>query len=131
VEAKQMYPVSLFSTLLGCLITLSAILCIGCGGKKTVTYTPVDSAAFDSANPEIKQMWDLALEQAGTNGFSPAVLTLRLLARENITPEQYAALRNASLNYEDQLRKQAAAGDEDAKKEMERIGVSPTPPKAK
>lgn len=127
----EKHPVRIFFTQLSCVFALFAILCVGCGGKKPETIKKIDPAAFDSATPEIKQKWDLALEQSSTNSFSSAILTLRLLARENVTQEQYAALRNAMLNYEDQLRKIAKAGDEDAKKEMERIGVSPNPPTAK
>ena len=75
-------------------------------------------------------MWDQSIAQAGSGQFASAIMTLRLMGRQvQLTPEQWKALGNATVNYEDQLRAKVRAGDESARKEMETIGVSLDPPK--
>jgi hypothetical protein len=119
-----------FIARLSCVFALLAVLCGGCGKKNTApVLVPIDPAAFNNAAPQIKQMWEKSIAEASSNEFGSAIMTLRLMSREVDYPaDRWQVVRNATLSYEDQLRKKAAAGDESARKEMEKIGVSPNPP---
>ena len=106
---------------LGGAALLVALLC-GCG--KNLPKPSVDPRAFDAAAPEIKQFWDEALAASAANDPGSAISSLRLLSRQNISPEQRQAAQNALAVYEAKLREDAKRGDPAASKAMEVLGIS-------
>jgi hypothetical protein len=98
---------------------LAALLC-GCG--KNVPKAAVDPKAFDAAAPEIKQVWDQALAAAASNDFASAILTLRLMSRQPLSPEQGKAAHDAIIFYVTKLREAAKSGDPAATKAMKELG---------
>jgi hypothetical protein len=120
---------TIFFKRLGLALILLAAVCNACG-KKAPALGPINPAAFDNAPAEIKEMWDRALAQGNNKEFSAAILTLRAMGRPaSPTREQWEAMHNAVLKYENELRAKAQTGDESARADMEKLGVSPNPPK--
>ena len=105
---------------------LAALLC-GCGGNPP--KAAVDPRVFDAATPEVKQVWDQAMAAAGGNDPGSAIATLRLLSRQDISPQQREALHNALVAYEIRLREDARRGDPAANKAMKDLGLSSAPPR--
>jgi hypothetical protein len=127
-QAAPVWRAFRFLTQLSFVFAILAILCGGCG-KKAVVLGPVKPNAFDSAPEEIKQLWEQSIAEAGSNQFATAILTLQGMSRQaHASLEQWQAMHNASLNYEDQLRKQANSGDETARADMQKLGINPNPP---
>jgi hypothetical protein len=118
----------LLLTQLSLICVLLAILCVGCG-KKAVVLGPVKPNAFDSAPEEIKQLWERSIAEAGSNQFAAAITTVQGMSREaHASLEQWQAMHDACLVYEDQLRKLANSGDEAARADMQKLGINPNPP---
>ena len=105
---------------------LAALLC-GCG--RNPSKAAVDPKAFDAAAPEVKQVWDQAMAAAASNDPGSAIATLRLLSRQDISPQQREALHNALAAYEMRLREDAKRGDPAANKAMKDLGLSSAPPR--
>jgi hypothetical protein len=112
--------------LLSCLL---AILIVGCGQKSAPPPTKTNSPAFDNASPELKQLWEQATSSSANNQFGPAIVTLRQLSRQPLSPDQMNATHDAIVNCSNLLRERAKTGDADAKKQMEDLGLSLTAPK--
>ena len=110
---------------LGLAALLVALLC-GCA--KSASKPSVDPRAFDTAPPAIKQVWDEAVAASAANDPGSAILTLRVLSRQNISLEQRKAVQNALVAYEAKLREDAKRGDPAARKAMETLGFGSATP---
>jgi hypothetical protein len=103
---------------------LAALLC-GCG--KSSPKVEVNAKAFDAAAPEIKQVWDQAMAAASSNDFGSAILTLRLMSRQPLLPDQGKAVYEAIVYYQSKLKEAAKQGDPAATKAMKELGFSTAP----
>jgi hypothetical protein len=108
---------------------LLATLIVGCGQKSAPPPPKLNANAFENASPELKQMWEQATTSAANNQFGPAIVTLRDLSRQPLSPQQMDATHDAVVIYANQLRERVKAGDADAKKALEDLGMSLSPPK--
>ena len=96
----------------------AACLLTGCGDKP-YTLGKEDLAAFKSASPEIKQLWEEGLKADKANDYLVAGNNYRTLLAKGITPEQIAAVQTALGGMNTRLNEAAAKGDERAKKALE------------
>ncbi len=78
------------------LLTIVALplLLVGCGQKTASGPSPADKQAFDKAPPQLKQVWDQALEADQTNGYVLEQRLLYGLLKQPLAPEQQAAVSN-------------------------------------
>src|SRR5207237_814721 len=72
--------------------TTVLLFSIGCGGKKSAAPSSKDLQAFNSAAPDIKQMWETALQADKTNDYATAETLLYALVRPELTKEQQDAV---------------------------------------
>jgi hypothetical protein len=89
------------------------------------TVTAEDKRAFDSASPEVKQLWTGALESAKTNGYVDCQNQLNLLLQADITPEQKAAALREGRTMSDKLMAAADKGDPAAKEALQQLQTHP------
>jgi hypothetical protein len=66
---------------------------IGCG-QKAGDLSAAEMRAFETASPEVKQQWQLALEGAKTNGYVVAQTVLYDLSRLELSAEQRRAVQH-------------------------------------
>jgi hypothetical protein len=77
---------------LGLLVSAVLVLIVaGCGGKSSAP-TANDLKAFDTASPDVKQMWQKALEADKSNDYAAAQTLLYALLRTEPTAEQREAV---------------------------------------
>jgi hypothetical protein len=77
------------------LVLLAApLLLIGCGQKAGSGPGTVDKQAFDQAPPQVKQVWEQALEADRTNGYVLSQTLLYGLSQQPLSPQQMAAVSN-------------------------------------
>lgn len=93
-----------------------------CSCKKAVLKVEFDPRAFDSAPPEVKQLWDEAMAASSRNDPGSAISLLRVLSREKISPEQQKTVYDAIVLNELKLKEDAKRGDPVARKAMEKLG---------
>ncbi len=97
------------------MVALSGLLVAGCGKGGGA-----NAKAFDSANPEVKTLWDKAQTAAKAKDYASALLTFRQLsARADLTPDQIKAMEVASTAVSDQMYEAANKGDAEATKAIE------------
>ena len=112
---------------LGTALLLAAVLAgfstAGC--KKQTESSKPNPAAFDTAAPEIKNIWDLALEADRTNDYYAAEVMLYDLTRKEITPEQLQAAKNQLVLTHHRMQDGVEKGDPEAKAAFEKIRMSP------
>ena len=102
------------------LVTVSTALLCGCGSGSSKVGS-ADLKAFDSASPELKELWQQSQAAAGTNDYVQAILALRALMPRDLSPEQRAAVETAMGAYDAKLTRAAARGDPEAKKALETL----------
>ncbi len=110
-----------------CLWLTPLLAALLCGCSKQAPQTTVDPKAFDTAAPEVKQMWDQATAAASQNDFASAIKNLRLLSRRQISPEQGQAIHDTMVAYEAKLTEAAKRGDATARKDMQTLGLGSVP----
>jgi predicted small lipoprotein YifL len=113
------------SKFLGRLTAVSAALLLlaGCGKKAPVTAD--DAQVFDKAAPELKQMWQIALEASKTNDYVTAEMVLYRLSRPELTPEQRDAINRQLTGLTERLNDAVAKGDPAAKAAVEELHRNP------
>lgn len=83
------------------LTLLAACLVAGAGCKKA---PPLESKAFDTAAPELKSSWQLAVAAMKTNGYALGLLELQnLRMRSDLTPQQISVIEDASKAFNDRF----------------------------
>lgn len=99
----------------------TGLLLIGCG-KSAQGLRDANAKLFTSAPAEIKAAWDAAGAAMATNGFAPAILTLKKLqALPGITPEQLKAVNETVTAVSDQMYDRINKGDAAAKEAMNQL----------
>ncbi|HEY9175627.1 MAG TPA: hypothetical protein VI136_25390 [Verrucomicrobiae bacterium] len=97
------------------LAALVGFLAIGCGKS-----AGSGAKAFNSANAEIKAIWDKGMAAATAKDYATALLTFRQLsARTDLTPDQVKAVEQTATAVNDQMYEAANKGDAEALKAIE------------
>jgi hypothetical protein len=93
-------------------LAFAAVLLFG-GCKKGNSSGPAaaEIKAFDTASPEVKRVWQAALEADRTNGYAAALTLYYSMLRENLTPEQHDAVGRVSTSLKQRLSDAAQKGD--------------------
>jgi hypothetical protein len=99
------------------------LLLAGCGKKALVNAD--DVRAFDKASPELKQMWQTALEAGKTNNYVTAEMVLYRLLRPELTPEQRDAISRQLTDLTERLNEAVTKGDPAAKAAVEELHRNP------
>ena len=101
-----------------------SLLC-GCGQKTGTQLSSAELKAFDSAPPEIKQMWSTALEVSKTNDYvGGQTLFYKLLSGE-LSPDQRSAVSKASTDLNTRLYAAFEKGDPQAQKAIQEMRANP------
>ncbi len=116
VRIERLKTLILFSSL----AVLSAALLCGCG-KGSSGGDSADQKAFDSASPELKELWAQSQAAAGTNDFVAAVMPLRSMLTRNLSEQQMQAVQTALGNLDAKLMRAASRGDPAAQKALEML----------
>ena len=104
------------------------VLALLCGCSKESPKPGVDPRAFDAAPPEIKQVWDQAMAASASNDLVSAILTLRMLGRQQISQELAKAASQAQLFYVTKLKEDAKRGDPAALEALETLRLGSAKP---
>ena len=99
------------------------LLLAGCGKKGLVTAD--DVRVFDKASPELKQMWQTALEASKTNDYVTAEMVLYRLSRPELTPEQRDAISRQLTDLTERLNVAVAKDDPAAKAAVAELHRNP------
>jgi hypothetical protein len=89
----------------------AALLLFGGCNKGNSTGPAAEIKAFDTASPEVKQVWQAALEADRTNGYAAALTIYYSMLREDLTPEQRDAVGRVSTSLKQRLSDAAQKGD--------------------
>lgn len=126
VPRAELQPkIFMTSKLLRHLTAASAALLLlaGCGKKAPVTAD--NTRVFDKASPEIKQMWQTALEASKTNDYVTAEMVLYRLSRPELTPEQTDAINRQLTALTERLNDAVTKGDPAAKAAVTELHRNP------
>ncbi len=107
------------------LTTASAALLLLAGCGKQALVTAGDPQVFDKAPPELKQMWQTALEASKTNDYVTAEMVLYRLSRPELTPEQSDAISRQLTSLTARLNDAVAKGDPAAKAAVAELHRNP------
>jgi len=99
------------------------LLLAGCGKKALVNAN--DTQVFDKASPELKQMWQIALEASKTNDYVTAEMVLYRMSRPELTPEQREAISRHLTDLTVRLNEAVVKGDPAAKAAVEELRRNP------
>lgn len=97
----------------------------GCGRNAADTGAAVPQQVFDNSVPELKQVWDRALEADRTNDFVGAQTLLYALTRSRLTPSQDQAVRGEMATVSKRMSDLAEKGDPAALKALEELRRNP------
>lgn len=98
---------------------LAAVLIFAGCGDSGFTLTKQERAAFNSATPEVKQLWEDALKADKANDYLTAGEKFRALLTNNISADQLVAVQTALGAFNIRLNDAAAKGDAAAQKALE------------
>ena len=104
-----------------CVSSGAVLLCAGCKQSGPAGPTTSDTKAFDSAPPEVKQMWQAALAADHTNDYAGGITLYYSLMREDLTPEQQAVVAKLSTNLKQRMSDAADKGDSAAKAAVQEL----------
>jgi len=97
------------------LLILSGLVLAGCGGSPQSAASRA-AKVFQSAPPEAKAGWDVAMAAIKTNGYVAASLALqKVMADPGLTPQQKQAAQDTGVALSDQMYEAANKGDANAK----------------
>ena len=101
-----------------------------CGNK--AGDRPPNLKAFDSAAPEIKEMWTAAREADRTNDYYRAEVLLYEMIRRDLPPDQVQAARNQLVITHHRMQDAVEKGDPVAKAALDQMRMAPPnrPPRA-
>jgi hypothetical protein len=106
----------LFRSLAFCLLVVAVAGLSGCGK----TAATDGNKAFQSASPDLKKSWDMAMAAMKTNGYAAAILHLQeLRAQPGLSAEQTKAVEETSTAISDKMYDAANDGDPAAKQAIE------------
>jgi hypothetical protein len=104
----------------------SLIALLGCDARS------VNKEAFNSAKPELQQIWQTALAANKASDYVRANTNLVSLLSREITPAQLVAVQDALASLNERMYTAAAKGDPAAQKSLEALKLSsPKPARAR
>ena len=106
------------STLASGILASALLLFNGCGNNE-YALSKQDLAAFKTATPEMKQLWEQGLKADRADDYLTAGNSYRALLTNNVTPDQLVALQNALGGLNQRLNNAAAKGDAAAQKALD------------
>ena len=106
-----------------CFILLLALV-VGCSKNSSC----VRSTAFENAPAATKELWGQAVAAAQTNDYAGAAVRMMSLRKEQLTPEQAAALESALKTVTEAMYQAADRGDPAALKAVEELKRRPRRP---
>jgi hypothetical protein len=108
------------------ILCLACLLVTACGGRKsTGEITASEKQAFDSAPPELKQMWLSGLEAVSTNDYAGAQTLFYGLLTQQLSPPQRQAVTKESTFVMDRIYAGIDKGDPAALKAAEELRRNP------
>jgi hypothetical protein len=114
---------ALIRVLTGMLCLAAGLLFSGCGDN-THKLSSADLAAFSTAAPEIKQIWERGLTASKAKDYLAAQTNFTTLLNGEITAEQLSALQLALGDLNQRMHEAAAKGDAAAQKALEALKAS-------
>jgi hypothetical protein len=112
-------------TILTISLAVAAVwLCGGCTKKISTGPTAADIKAFDTSTPELKQVWQAALDADRTNDYAKGLSLYYSLLSENLPPEQHDAVARLSTGLNQRLSDAAAKGDASAQAALQELRQS-------
>lgn len=113
---------TIHTTLFTISLALAAVLvCGGCKKSSAAAPAAAEVKAFDTAAPDVKQVWQAALQADGTNDYAGALTLYYSLLRENLTPEQQASVARVSTSLKQRMSDAAQKGDPAAQAAMQAL----------
>jgi|GEM_PF-7016214 len=104
-----------------CLIVLlSVIAIVGCS-KKDASTKAFDTA-FQSANNEVKDLWNKAMQGVKSNDYAEALISLMVLSqRTDLTPEQSNAVKQVYTTTNEKMYDAISKGDQNASEALKKV----------
>jgi len=109
---------SAFTTLLA---VAAVLLCGGCKKGGSPGPTAAEIKAFEAASPEVKQVWQAALDADRTNDYSKGLSLYYSLLGENLNDEQRDAVGRLSTGLKQRLSDAAQKGDAAAQAALQEL----------
>jgi hypothetical protein len=106
-------------SVLALLVATLAVALTGCGKKQTVAAA--SPQAFDTAEPELKELWTLALEADRTNDFYRAEVLLYELTRRNLPADKEAEARKQIAFVHQHMMDEVGKGNAEAKASLDKF----------
>jgi hypothetical protein len=99
-----------------------AVLLVG-GCKKSGSAGPgaAEAKAFETATPEVKQVWQAALEADHTNDYAKGLTLYYSLLSEQLTPEQREAVGMLSTGLKNRMTDAVEKGDPSAQAALQQL----------
>lgn len=114
-----MHKIPLLASASRVCLLLAALVVIGLGlsgcSKDAASIGSSRARLFQSADPQIKQQWDVVNAAIQTNGFVTAMMNLSKLQQAALNPEQLKAVQETATAVSDQMYAAANKGDAAAK----------------
>lgn len=103
-------------------LAFAAVVLFG-GCKKSSATGPAaaDIKAFDAATPQVKQVWQAALEADRTNDYAGGLILYYALLGQNLTPEQHDAVGRVSTGLKQRMSDAAQTGDAAAQAALQQL----------
>ncbi len=97
----------------GIALVLVVVGLMGCDSRS------VDKSAFNSAKPELQQIWRTGLEASKASDYVRANTNFLSLLSRNITPNQLVAVQDALASLNERMHTAAAKGNQAAREAVE------------
>ena len=93
------------------LAVVAVLVLGGCKKSSSSDLAAADAKSFETATPEVKQVWQTALDADRTNDYGKGLILYYSLLRENLTPEQRDAIARLSTSLKQRMSDAAQKGD--------------------
>jgi hypothetical protein len=103
------------------LAVAAALVLGGCRKSSSSGLAAADVKAFETATPEVKQVWQAALEADHTNDYAKGLTLYYSLLGGNLTPEQREAVARFSTGLNQRLMDAVQKGDAAAQAALQEL----------
>lgn len=93
----------------------------GCNKGGSPGPAPAEIKAFEAATPEVKQVWQAALDADRTNDYGKGLTLYYSLLGENLTEAQHEAIGRLSTSLKQRLSDAAQKGDAAAQAALQEL----------
>jgi hypothetical protein len=104
---------------IGAVLALTVFCLAGCGSKSASSLGSSNAKLFAAAPASVKSQWDAASAAIATNGYTPAIVALKNLQQQSLSPEQLKAVNDTVTAVSDQMYAAANKGDAAAKQAIQ------------